>query len=179
MSEDGPTTGIETVTAGTRPPVQASLKEILIAVAVLGAIFAVARLVGGLSGFELAAFVIAAASTLLATGRLFSWLGVGVLFAVMIGLASQASTSDPGFAIFAAVVAFLGYGLVGTPVAIASARGLHLRRWLVSEFGILTVAVALTPADPVSTLLVYTPLQLAMLGYVFFAKDGAEMSAGS
>lgn len=156
----------------TPNPVQFSLKEILIGVTVLGVVFAIARMVGGVGVADFGVFAIGAASMLLATSRLFTWLGVGALFGIVTAVLTQVAANDPQAALIsgAGVIGF--YAFVGVPIAIAQARKLHMRRWLISELGILTVSTAFTPADPISTLLVYVPLQLAMIGYVFFAKDG-------
>ena len=154
-------------------PMQFSLREIFIATTVISVILAISRIVGGLGLPDIGVFLVAAASILLATSRLFTWLGAGALFGVTTAVLTMIASRDPQAALLAGVAVSFFFAFAGAPLAIAKARGLHMRRWFVSGFGILTVATAITPADPISTMLVYVPLQLAMLGYVFFARDGA------
>ncbi len=148
---------------------QFSLKEAAIGVTLLCVILAISSAVGGLGAQEILFFAVCSLSFCLARlgpKRLMIWLAVGACLVAPIALFVQLQ-----IAMMLCGGGFLLYSFAGAPLEIAAARKIRLRRWVISEFGILTVSVAFTPSDIISTLAVFVPLQLAVLLYALVAKD--------
>jgi hypothetical protein len=153
---------------------QIHLKEILIWIAGLSVILAIARLVGAVGMVEVGLLAIVFVSISLSglmPQRLYVWALVGLALAFPSILATDLPSSEIVFAILLGV-----YGLAGAPIAISWARGRGTRGLVLAA--LVSAAIAFTPADPISMLIAYFPLQLGLLGYAVFIPRPSSRESG-